>query len=350
MKKITLYILLFTTLFCAAQQPYYSSIDFSKTGIPLKNDLAALITSTHTNTLSYGWGASQATDINPNDSSKVLLLYGWENGSDGDCTNDLERNTNGNGGNVCDWNREHVYAKSRATPSMSNSGPGADGHHIRATDVQRNGQRDNKLFATGSGNSTVVGANWYPGDEWKGDVARVIMYMWLRYGSQCLPSNIAVGTNNTVEPEMINLLLDWNASDEVSDYEIQRNTYHDGSSTYSQGNRNPFIDNPYLATSIWGGTPATDTWGILGIEDYADSNFKIYPNPTYSSTVFINKGNNTINQLELYSISGKLIISKKINTQNSVITLDNLDKVASGMYLLKIHTDKNSVVKKLVIN
>jgi endonuclease I len=25
---------------------------------------------------------------------------------------------------------------------------------------------------------------WYPGDEWKGDVARMVMYMYVRYGNQ----------------------------------------------------------------------------------------------------------------------------------------------------------------------
>ncbi|WAC03193.1 fibronectin type III domain-containing protein [Lacinutrix neustonica] len=44
--------------------------------------------------------------------------------------------------------------------------------------------------------------------------------------------------------------------------EDNRNAYHaDDTNTYGQGNRNPFIDNPYLATAIWGGTPAQNRWG-----------------------------------------------------------------------------------------
>ena len=42
----------------------------------------------------------------------------------------------------------------------------------------------------------------------------------------------------------------------VSAFEIQRNNVIEG----AQGNRNPFIDNPYLATLIWGGNPAENKW------------------------------------------------------------------------------------------
>jgi len=52
---------------------------------------------------------------------------------------------------------------------------------------------------------------------------------------------------------MIDLYLKWNAEDPVSDFERYRNEYHGNKNNpYSQGNRNPFIDNPYLANAIWG--------------------------------------------------------------------------------------------------
>ena len=43
-------------------------------------------------------------------------------------------------------------------------------------------------------------------------------------------------------------LLKWNAEDKVSPLELQRNNEIEK----VQGNRNPFIDNPYLATKIFG--------------------------------------------------------------------------------------------------
>jgi chitodextrinase len=89
----------------------------------------------------------------------------------------------------------------------------------------------------------------------------------LRYGNQCLPKGVGVGTTNSVDSNMIDLFLEWNAADPVSDFERQRNTYHESNENYSQGNRNPFIDNAYLATRIWGGTPAEDSWGIYTSND-----------------------------------------------------------------------------------
>ena len=53
--------------------------------------------------------------------------------------------------------------------------------------------------------------------------------------------------------------MKWNAEDKVSSLELQRNNIIEE----AQGNRNPFIDNPYLATKIFGevkGYPAQNTW------------------------------------------------------------------------------------------
>ena len=122
--------------------------------------------------------------------------------------------------------------------------------------VTFNSQRGNKLFADGSGNAGDVSGKWFPGDEWKGDVARMMMYMYLRYGNQCLPKNVIVGDINSSDNNMIDLLLQWNIDDPVSDFEKNRNNVVKG----AQGNRNPIIDNPYLATVIWGGADAVNTW------------------------------------------------------------------------------------------
>ena len=124
-----------------------------------------------------------------------------------------------------------------------------------------------KKFANGSGNSGDVSGGWYPGDEWKGDIARMMMYMYIHYGNQCLPTNVGIGSSANTPDAMIDLFLEWNAEDPVSDFERQRNTHHESNQTYAQGNRNPFIDNAYLATRIWGGTPAEDYWGIYTSSD-----------------------------------------------------------------------------------
>lgn len=263
-------MLLFSITAFAQIPTYYDDVNLNLTGVALKNALATKIINTHTNSLSYSqiWDASKITDVNPLNSLEVLLIYGYENGSDGDTDNDRERGINdtcGAGSCVGLWNREHVFANSLATPDLDASGtngpPYADAHNLRPCDSPTNSSRGNKLFATGTGNSGAVTGGWYPGDEWKGDVARIAMYMYLRYGSQCLPTALGVGDSSGTPDDMIDLFLQWNVDDPVSDFEKQRNTYHDSAGTYAQGNRNPFIDNPAFATTIWGGPQAEDLFG-----------------------------------------------------------------------------------------
>jgi len=271
MKKLLSVLFLLISSFLVAQEAYYNDVDKTLMGLDLKTALATKITTTHTNQLSYTpgvWEASKVTDINPSNTGQVILIYGWEDGFDTDITNDKYRDQNlqDNGSNgAYVWNREHVYSKSLGNPNLGTSGPGADAHHLRPADRTRNTERSNLPFAAGSGNSGKVNSNtaWYPGDEWKGDVARMMMYMYVRYGTVCLPSVVGVGDNNDTPDDMIDLFLQWNIEDPVSDLEKVRNTFHENTAnTYAQGNRNPFIDNPYLATRIWGGDDAQDLWGI----------------------------------------------------------------------------------------
>ncbi|NRT15660.1 endonuclease I/chitodextrinase [Flavobacterium sp. 28A] len=247
-------VLSFLSLFSFGQVPtYYNGTNLNQSGTELKSSLATLISS-NTTILSYTpgvWDALKQTDIDPTDPSKVLLIYGY-NDSDSDSTNDRTRSKDANGGNAGQWNREHVYAKSLGVPNLGTSGPGSDAHHLRASDIAFNATRSNYPYGAGSGNAALINnAYFYPGDEWKGDVARMLMYMYLRYGEQCLPANVTVGAR-TFNNDITDILLLWNIEDPVSQFELNRNTILEG----VQGNRNPFIDNPAFATTIWGGPQA----------------------------------------------------------------------------------------------
>ena len=284
MKKLL--ILIFITSFSVSfsQEQYYYNVDLTLAGAALKDALAAKIIATHTTTLEYTsggpdvWDATKATDENVANTSEVILYYGWEDGSDQDITNDISRSKslqdNGSGTDFV-WNREHVFPKSLANPILDTSipGPATDAHHLRAADRGRNSSRNNRKYGRGSGNSNYSSldfhegldgpntAAWYPGDDWKGDAARMLMYMYMRYGAVCLPTAVGVGSKEFTEDDMIDLFLQWNVEDPVSDIEVARNEYHENTSNYAaQGNRNPFIDNPYLATRIWGGNSAEDRW------------------------------------------------------------------------------------------
>jgi len=351
MKNILTTLLgLFLSLSIFAQvQPYYNSVNLTLTGIPLKNELATKITNTHTNLLTYNdvWTVLKQTDLDPTNSTKVLLIYGY-NDTDGDVKTDRTRSKNDNGGNTGDWNREHTYAKSLANPSMTTSTPsaGTDAHHLRSSDVQRNGMRGSLKFAAGSGNSSTVGGNWYPGDEWKGDVARMMMYMYLRYPTQCLPNNVGAGASVGVDPSMIELFLTWNAADPVSQYEKNRNPILES----QQGNRNPFIDNPYLATLIWGGDVAEDFWNMTAVDEYDfSSQFSIYPVPANNDEIHVYfKNTLQVDVVTLYDVSGKVIATQnKPTITNNELVFDNLNE---GFYFLTLQVGQTVITKKVVVN
>ena len=239
------------SLFASAQSApsYYSGVNFSKTGNALKSDLATLITSTHTKTISYSelQTLMKTSDVDPQNPANLLLIYGSQSSG-------IHQRSRPVGGS---WNREHVYAKSKGTPNLGTSGPGADGHHLRPADNTLNSTRGSLLFDDGTGATAYKTSRggWFPGDEWKGDVARILMYMYVRYNSRCLPLNITMNPS-TYSSDFPDILLKWNIEDPVSDFEKQRNSVV----AQTQGNRNPFIDNAYLATVIWGGPAAQNTW------------------------------------------------------------------------------------------
>jgi len=124
------------------------------------------------------------TDEDPNNPSNIILLYTGRS---------QDKNTFGGGAN--DWNREHVWAKSHG--DFGNNPPcGTDAHHIRPTDASVNSARGNKDFDNGGiQHPEATGCyytefTWEPRDEVKGDVARMIFYMDVRYeggsGGGCL--------------------------------------------------------------------------------------------------------------------------------------------------------------------
>jgi len=188
--KTILNLLLLLPLFCISQIPsYYSSVDFNNNGATLQAELTILITTTHTNPLPYTssspdtWDAVKQTDLVPGDTENVLLFYGYDD-FDGISKTDYTRDKDlscHTSSCIGLFNREHVYAKSIATPSLTTSTPGSgtDAHNLKACDSQMNSSRSNRLFEDDSGDSHITSSGeWYPGDEWKGDVAWIIIYIF----------------------------------------------------------------------------------------------------------------------------------------------------------------------------
>jgi endonuclease I/chitodextrinase len=352
MKKTILLVSLFLAFIVNAQESYYNGVDINAEGLDLKENLATKTINSHTTFLVYTpgvWEALKVTDLNPENSSEVLLLYGFSASGTTGRTRDVDQN----GGNQGDWNREHTYPRSLGNPNLGSTGPGSDAHHLRPSDVTYNSNRGNLKFADGSGNSGSVSGGWYPGDEWKGDVARMMMYMYIRYGNQCLPNVVGAGSGSNTPDAMIDLFLEWNVEDPVSDFERQRNTFHENTTnTYAQGNRNPFIDNAYLATRIWGGNAAIDTWGIYTTSD--DEAPTVPTNVTLNTitTSSINASwtastdNVAVTKYEIF-VDGTL----NSNTTNTNYTITGLNSNTSySITILAKDTASNSSAQSTAVN
>lgn len=224
---------------------YYDSAE-GKTGSALKSELHMIIDD-HTE-LSYSqvWDALRVTDEDPANANNVILLYsGWS------------KSKYENGGNVDDWNREHVWAKSHGDFGTA-MGPGTDIHHLRPTDVTVNGSRGNLDFDNGGSENTEAPGNYYDSDSWeprdsvKGDVARMVFYMAVRYegdsGELDLEVNDQVSNGSAPFIGKVSVLKAWHEMDPVDDFERNRN---DIIYDQYQHNRNPFIDHPEWVESIW---------------------------------------------------------------------------------------------------
>ncbi len=331
-----------------AQIPsYYQNIDLSTSADALKVQLSNLITGTHQNQIPYTstvsidtWDVLKNSDSYLLDTSKVYLVYGW-NDNDSQFENDITRDKALScHGSPCDglWNREHVYPKSLAFPNLTTNipGPGTDAHNLRACDYNTNSWRGNLEYDNGIGNAAPSNSGWYPGDDWRGDVARIIMYMYTRYPTQCPALNVgngsAIYSNNADIPD---IFLEWNQIDSVSQFEISRNE----AIYLAQGNRNPFIDNPYLATLIWNGPSAENRWIVNSINFYPNQNCLIYPNPV--KDIIEVKTNKKIEKIILRNGYGQQI--KVTNSKRLKV-----EEVPSGIYFLEVFTQEGRSFSKVV--
>ena len=213
-------------------------------GDALLQTLRSLMTSTHSYQSTYDQcrDYSVITDCENADGTTINLLYTSYVVTMADYINNA---TNGGG-----WNREHVWPKSLG--GFNTSGAGSDLHHIRPTDKSVNGKRGNEKYGIPTNPSPVTGTvtvenmvggysnNTYfePLDNVKGDVARICLYVYVRYGGELSKCNSITNVFQSID-----VLLQWHQQDPVDTWEMGRNEV-----VYAiQGNRNVFIDYPELA-------------------------------------------------------------------------------------------------------
>ena len=213
------------------------------------------------NSLAYYWNI---TDTAPNlDNSKAnhfLLFYS-------DAVYEYP-------GNTVLMNREHVWPKSHASYYEMNGG--ADLHHMRPTVRSVNEDKADHIFgyvdevyADGYETGFLDGEEVYklfadkdvfePKDDVKGDVARILLYVYCCWGQPNLYSDVDPSRLPEPDPDDktntgvriiadLATLLNWCQDDPVDTWEMQRNDLVEK----IQGNRNVFIDYPELAWKLFG--------------------------------------------------------------------------------------------------
>lgn len=257
------------------------------------------------------------------------------------------------------YNREHLMPQSVFN---SNYPMYSDAHFVVPSDGSVNGARGNFPFgvvnsvAYTSTNGSKRGTNlnsgysagysgtvFEPINEFKGDVARALIYVATRYQNEVTTWNsydMLNNTNNQVYTNtFLNILITWHNQDPVSTYEIAKNN-----AVYTfQGNRNPYIDHPEYVCQIW-----PTQCAALSTQDFVSlDGISVYPNPSNDNRINI-QSEVALDKIELINLNGQLIqvINKPVFNDNTH-TVDNLPQ---GFYLLRLSSENQSVTKKIIVN
>ena len=276
------------------------------------------------------------TDEDPSNSNNIILLYTGRS-----------QNKNTFGGGIDDWNREHVWAKSHG--DFGNLPPcGTDAHHIRPTDASVNSSRGNKDFADGGQqHNEATGCyyteyTWEPRDAVKGDVARMIFYMAVRYeggsGEPDLEVVDQVNTSPNPEHGKLSALLQWNMDDPPDAFEINRNNVIYG----YQNNRNPFVDHPEYVNAVWNPASVQEEYALI-------SNLKLYPVPA-DQCITINFDYNSPPEttISIYNLLGQLVYNTDIIGEIDNKNID-ISSIPKGIYVVELSSTEFLIQKKIQI-
>lgn len=283
----------------------------------------------------------KTTDQNPENSNEIWLLYTeepsakylFQTGSSG----------------VDKWNREHTFPRSRGdffsiedddiatginewweTNADSLRHANSDAHGLRAADAGENSSRGNQHYGQYVGPPANSGS-------FKGDVARSILFLSLRYNDLDIVNGFP---NTTGELGDLATLLTWHQQDPPDDFEMNRNNI-----IYDwQKNRNPLIDFPQLVNFVWG-SDFGNTWNQnLNTASQVLDNIEIYPNPVEDNTLNIHTSKNIKFDIELRDVLGKIIWSKT-STNQKTFQLN----IESGVYLISIISGSAKMTERIII-
>jgi len=268
MKKIFFYLFTILTTSLIAQPTNYYESCLGLSGDALRAELHNIIKDHQSFSYTTTKTILREADEDYNNPANILLVYTGNSIDKFDFASNFEPDF---------WNREHVWPKSHGdfdagdpfeVPAYS------DAHNLKPVDHSMNTLRGEKDFDMG-GNIALNGNietecytttnTFEPRDEVKGDIARIILYMDLRYeGGIGEPNLVAVdGLTTYPNPQIgsLSTLLEWHEQDPPDAFEKRRNDVI----FKWQGNRNPFIDYPQFVEYIFSEDPQNNPIDITNV-------------------------------------------------------------------------------------
>ena len=190
----------------------------------------------------------QSADEDPTNKSNMVLFYTRDS---------VTKQGSSNNG----WNREHVWPRALSNGHWKDSNgngkeyAGTDLLHIRPTYTTTNSARGSTRYGDnnhkgvqkyeGMEYAYTSGGYFEPIDSVKGDIARILMYVYTAYVEYYNDSSLVP----TKAIESYDVLLKWHTMDKPDALEGHRNDFSESS---NQKNRNPFVDHPEYAWKIFG--------------------------------------------------------------------------------------------------
>ncbi|TYB79022.1 T9SS type A sorting domain-containing protein [Bizionia myxarmorum] len=216
------------------------------------------------------------------------------------------------------------------------------------------------VFAIGDGMSGLVGE--------LGEFGGVLQF---------IPSaDASVVAGATITPQLVTitaLLADWEPY-ESELVQINNTIFADGGGTFtastnydiSDASGGPMTFRPYNEADYVGETIPSGPYALVGIiaefggapqisarslsdvtlstDAFKATNFNVYPNPSTNGFVTITSPTSEAISVSVYDVLGKQVLNNTI-TNNTL----NVSSLNSGLYILKISQNGNSITKKLVI-
>ena len=319
-------------------QDYYQEAN-GKSSEQLKEALHQIISNhtvfPYTSSSTDTWDILQLSDQDPENHDNMILVYTGRSQDKGyrDGSGNYSQYENGNGTQNNSWNREHVWPKSHGFPDEDDNAY-TDVHNLKPSDRSVNSSRGTKDYDYGGSQHSEASDcltdsdSWEPSDFVKGDIARILFYMVVRYDPGYDHNNNSFdlelvdyttpGNNDPILGKLSSL-IQWHFDDPVDDFEINRNEVIFG----FQQNRNPFIDHPNLVNFLWGENVGQDWNESLSYNNIKfDNDLTIFPNPTTGILNFTEELQNE--KIEIFSLTGQKIFYKEVTNINSIkLNLNN---------------------------